>query len=64
MSSVSKGEKNISPHIKNVNQKLLDTFVEKFERKIGEKDQTIKIRELLGYGIESGVIAEAEFVIL
>ena len=64
MSSVSKGEKNISPYIKNANQKLLDIFVEKFERKIGERDQTIKIRELLGFGIESGVIAETEFVIL
>ena len=64
MSSVSKGEKNISPHIKSVNQKVLDVLIEKCERKIGERDQTIKIRELLGYGMESGVIAEAELAIL
>lgn len=64
MSSVSKGEKNISPHFRAVNKNLLDGLKGNSCRKNGQQDTTIKLRELLGYGIESGVLGEPEFALL
>ena len=64
MSSVSKGEKSISPHFKTVNKQVMDTLVSNTERRIGEKDITLRMRELIGYGRESGVFGEAEMALL
>ena len=65
-SSTSKAEKAITPHFRKVNSELLNYLKyqnhaitqvpeQLKQKKIMEEDTTIKMRQLLGYGIESKV---------
>lgn len=70
MSSVSKGQKNISPHFRNVNKELFQNIAKgvaegKGEKgRIGEVDVTVRVREYVWLGRQSGVFGEQEFALL
>jgi hypothetical protein len=58
-SSISKVEKNLSPFYKNLNSDIFRTFVQGSQEKLlKRKDQTIRLRELLGLGRLNGCIGE------
>lgn len=60
MSSVSKGEKTIPTYFRTINKELMEKLnIDKNRGRIGENDLTIKVRELIAFGKESGVFGES-----
>lgn len=59
-STSSKADKAITPHFKKVNSDLLAYLAgqENRYKKIQQDDLTIKLKDLLGYGLGSGVVAD------
>lgn len=63
-SSVSKAEKNLSPFYRTTNAELFKALLQDSPQLRSRNDQTIKMRELLGYGFLNGCIGEAELGLL
>ena len=64
-SSISKTEKNLSPFYKNLNSDIFKNLVKNNEQKmLNQKDNTLRMRELLGLGKLNGCIGEAEWALL
>jgi len=56
-SSISKAEKSITPFYKTLNENIFKTILKgKQNTLFGRKDETLKIRELLGLGRLNGCI--------
>ena len=64
-SSISKTEKNLSPFYKNLNSDIFKNLVKNNEQKmLNQKDNTLRMRELLGFGKLNGCIGEPEWALL
>lgn len=64
-SSISKTEKNLSPFYKNLNSDIFKNLVKNNEQKmLNQKDNTLRMRELLGLGKLNGCIGESEWALL
>lgn len=58
MSSTSKGEKTIANFYKNLNKELMEKLSFESEKKKGrifESDLSLRIREIIGFGLQSEV---------
>ena len=63
-SSVSKAEKNLSPFYRSTNAEVFKALLLDNPQLRSRTDETLKIRELLGYGMLNGCIGEAELGLL
>ena len=63
-SSISKAEKNLTPFYRNTNTDVFRALLADRQHKRASRDETIRIRRLLGLGLANGCIGEAEWALL
>lgn len=63
-SSISKAEKNLTPFYRNANTDVFKALLSSQKHKLASRDETIRIRRLLGFGLINGCIGEAEWALL
>jgi hypothetical protein len=62
-SSISKAEKNLTPFYRNANTEVFKALLSPAALS-SRRDETIRLRELLGYGLVNGCLGEAEWGLL
>lgn len=63
-SSISKAEKNLTPFYRNANTDAFKALLAQQPRKSAQRDETVRMRRLLGLGLVNGCIGEAEWALL
>ena len=63
-SSISKTEKNLSPFYRSTNAEVFKALVMQKPGLRSRTDETVRLREILGYGMLNGCIGQAELGLL